>query len=72
MIPTDENQLPDDVTLEEFAGAALTGRPILREGFDEFGRPVDIKFTVELDITDQEIEDMLAEAGIVLDDEGDA
>ena len=58
----DQCELPDDVTLEELAGA-LFGRPIRRGGVD---------FRVELNISDEEIEAILADAGIELDDEDDA
>ena len=51
--------LPDDVTPEELAGA-LFGRPIQRGG---------VNYTVDLEISDEEIEELLAEAGIELDDE---
>ena len=52
-------ELPDDVTLEEVGGLIL-GRPIMRQG---------VVVVDKLEITDQQIEDILAEAGIVLDDE---
>ena len=53
--------LPDDVTLEEVGGLIL-GRPIMREG---------VVVVDKLEITDQEIEDILAAAGIELSDEDD-
>lgn len=55
-----ECELPDDVTLEEMAGAILAGRPIRRGN---------VSYRVELNMSDEEIEEMLAEAGIGLDDE---
>lgn len=62
----DLSGVPDDVTPEEMARLIL-GRPIRRDG-------VDIK--VDLNITDQMLENvlldaMLADAGIELDDEND-
>ena len=55
-----ECELPDDVTPEEMAGAILAGRPIKRDG---------VSYRAELNMSDEEIEEMLADAGIELDDE---
>ena len=62
----DLSGVPDDVTPEEMARLIL-GRPIRRNGVD---------FTVDLESTDQMIENvlldaMLTDAGIELDDEDD-
>ena len=55
----DLSGLPDDVTPEELAGT-LFGRPIVRDG---------VEFMVDLQLTDQLIEDLLADAGVVFEDE---
>ena len=54
-------ELPDDVTPEELAGA-LFGRPIRRGN---------VNYRVSLNITDEDINEILAEAGIELSDEND-
>lgn len=54
-------ELPDDVTIEEMAGV-LAGRPIIRDG---------VAYKVTLNITDEDINEILAEAGIELSDEYD-
>ena len=53
--------LPDDVTLAEVADL-MRGRPITREG---------VEYMVDLRLSDQQINDILAEAGIELGDEDD-
>ena len=53
--------LPDDVTLAEVADL-MRGRPIVRDG---------VVVVDKLEITDQQINDILAEAGIELGDEDD-
>ena len=57
----DFSAFPDDVTPEEVARLIL-GRPIVRDG---------VVVVDKLEITDQQIERMLSDAGIELDDEDD-
>ena len=52
-------ELPDDVTMEEMAGA-LFGNPIRRGN---------VNYRVSLNISDEQIDEILADAGIELDDE---